>query len=86
MQITYFGTDNKFAKATADEGMWLTCYNEETQDIAFFYSTKGVMAMAKKVKKYYEITDEKNSELLARQELAKQEDLMDDEAAESTES
>jgi hypothetical protein len=79
MQITYWGTDNKFAKVVADEGMWLTSFNEETQDIVFFHSCKSVMALAKKITKYYEITDEKNEELLARQELAMQEDMADDE-------
>lgn len=80
MQITYWGTDNKFAKVVADEGMWLTSFNEETQDIVFFHSCKSVMALAKKITKYYEITDEKNEELLARRELALYGDMSDDES------
>lgn len=81
MQITYWGTDNKFAKVVADEGMWLTSFNEETQDIVFFHSCKSVMALAKKITKYYEITDEKNEELLARRELALYGDMTDDESS-----
>lgn len=80
MQITYWGTDNKFAKVVADEGMWLTSFNEETQDIVFFHSCKSVVALAKKITKYYEITDEKNEELLARRELALYGDMSDDES------
>ncbi len=70
MKITYWGTDNKFAKAEAEDGYKITCYDEETQDIVFFACYTRMTCLTKKLAKYYEITDEKAEELTAKRELA----------------
>lgn len=81
MKITYWGTDNKFAKAEAEDGYKITCFDEDTQDIVFFACYTRINCLAKKLAKYSEITDEKAEELTARRELA----LHTDEETEATE-
>lgn len=72
MKVTYFGKDNKYAKATADEGHKLTCFDEETMDVVLFNCYANVTCLAKTLARYHQITDAKAEELNDRKELLAQ--------------
>lgn len=77
MKVTYFGKDNKYAKATADDGHKLTCFDEETMDVALFNCYSNVTCLAKTLARYHQITDAKADELNDRKELLMQTDSED---------
>ena len=47
MQTTYFGDSNQYATLTADEGYWLTTWNE-TDDISTFNAFKIVRLLSER--------------------------------------
>ena len=57
MQTTYFGDSNQYALLTADEGYWLTTWNE-TGDISTFNAFKTVRVLSERAGLFHEITEE----------------------------
>ena len=57
MQTTYFGDSNQYAILTADEGYWLTTWNE-ADDISTFNAFKTVRLLSGRAGLFHEITEE----------------------------
>lgn len=57
MQTTYFGDSNQYAILTADEGYWLTTWNE-ADDISTFNAFKTVRLLSGRDGLFHEITEE----------------------------
>ena len=57
MQTTYFGDSNQYAILTADEGYWLTTWNE-VDDISTFNAFKTVRLLSGRAGLFHEITEE----------------------------
>ena len=54
MQTTYFGDSNQYAILTADEGYWLTTWNE-ADDISTFNAFKTVRLLSGRAGLFHEV-------------------------------
>lgn len=59
----------KVVQLTADEGMWLTCYNDE-QDILAYTGSKKVSCTNARASAFREITDAQHQAYQERYEIA----------------
>lgn len=67
MQTTYFGDSNQYAAITADEGYWLTTWNE-ADDISTFNAFKTVCLLSEYAGLFHEITEEQAMAYAERRE------------------
>ena len=67
MQTTYFGDSNQYATLTADEGYWLTTWNE-ADDISTFNNFKTVRLLSERAGLFHEITEEQAMAYAERRE------------------
>ena len=67
MQTTYFGDSNQYATLTADEGYWLTTWNE-ADDISTFNAFKTVRLLSGHAGLFHEITEEQAMVYVERRE------------------
>ena len=67
MQTTYFGDNNQYATLTADEGYWLTTWNE-VDDISTFNNFKTVRVLSELAGLFHEITEEQAMAYAVRRE------------------
>ena len=69
MQTTYFGDSNQYATLTADEGYWLTTWNE-ADNISTFNAFKTVRLLSERTGLFHEISEEYATELRNRMDKA----------------
>lgn len=67
MQTTYFGDSNQYVTLTADEGYWLTTWNE-ADDISTFDAFKTVRLLSERTGLFHEITEEQAMSYAERRE------------------
>ena len=67
MQTTYFGDSNQYVTLAADEGYWLTTWNE-ADDISTFNNFKTVRVLSERAGLFHEITEEQAMAYAERRE------------------